>query len=310
MGESGAARARTAVLHGDRRASRARPDRRCLRRHDGGWTVVDWKTGRPPTAEQLPALSVQLAVYRLAWAALAGVAPAGVRAAFHYVAVGQTVAPADLLDERGLTALIATRTVHRGPVQHPSADSRPPGGGTECAGGHGTIRSMTTVLQYLVIAAVVAAVLFGIALLVFGRGSSCRRCRRGLAGRPAGAQHHRRRRAWRPVRDGRSGYRMSDVDWALERLADELDRTRARLAEVDPDGIDADTFVLDPDQQDLFADDEPIESTERDAMTDSDQAVHTDEASTVDDHPGAELPGAEPAADLRADPARAETDGR
>ena len=92
---------------------------------DGGWTVVDWKTGRPPTAEQLPALSVQLAVYRLAWAALAGVPPARVRAAFHYVAVGQTVAPADLLDERGLTALIADADGSTGPVGTPI--SRPAG---------------------------------------------------------------------------------------------------------------------------------------------------------------------------------------
>ena len=56
---------------------------------DGGWTVVDWKTGRLPTDDQLPALAVQLAVYRLAWAALAGVAPTEVRAAFHYVAAGR-----------------------------------------------------------------------------------------------------------------------------------------------------------------------------------------------------------------------------
>jgi DNA helicase-2/ATP-dependent DNA helicase PcrA len=68
--------------------------------------VVDWKTGRLPTDDQLPALAVQLAVYRLAWAALAGVAPTEVRAAFHYVAAGQTIAPADLLDERQLAALI------------------------------------------------------------------------------------------------------------------------------------------------------------------------------------------------------------
>jgi DNA helicase-2/ATP-dependent DNA helicase PcrA len=73
----------------------------------GGYDVVDWKTGRPPGSEaERHAVSVQLAAYRLAWAALAGVAVADVRAAFYYVAHDQTVRPADLLDESGLAALI------------------------------------------------------------------------------------------------------------------------------------------------------------------------------------------------------------
>ena len=46
---------------------------------DGGCTVVDWKTGALPDDARLPALAVQLAAYRLAWADLAGV-PAGARA--------------------------------------------------------------------------------------------------------------------------------------------------------------------------------------------------------------------------------------
>jgi DNA helicase II / ATP-dependent DNA helicase PcrA len=74
---------------------------------DGGYDVVDWKTGRPPASEaERHAVSVQLAAYRLAWAALAGVAVQAVRAAFYYVADDETVRPADLLDEAGLTALI------------------------------------------------------------------------------------------------------------------------------------------------------------------------------------------------------------
>jgi DNA helicase-2/ATP-dependent DNA helicase PcrA len=73
----------------------------------GGYDVVDWKTGRPPGSEaERHAVSVQLAAYRLAWAALAGVTAADVRAAFYYVAHDQTVRPADLLDEAGLAALI------------------------------------------------------------------------------------------------------------------------------------------------------------------------------------------------------------
>jgi DNA helicase-2/ATP-dependent DNA helicase PcrA len=75
---------------------------------DGGWTVVDWKTGRIPDAEHLPALSVQLAAYRLAWAQLSGVPVDRVRAAFHYVREDHTLRPADLLDADGLRALIST----------------------------------------------------------------------------------------------------------------------------------------------------------------------------------------------------------
>jgi DNA helicase II / ATP-dependent DNA helicase PcrA len=74
---------------------------------EGGFDVVDWKTGRPPGSEaERQAVAVQLAAYRLAWAALAGVPVATVRAAFYYVAHEQTVRPADLLDEAGLAALI------------------------------------------------------------------------------------------------------------------------------------------------------------------------------------------------------------
>jgi DNA helicase-2/ATP-dependent DNA helicase PcrA len=73
---------------------------------DGGFDVVDWKTGRQPTGAAAEAAAVQLAAYRLAWAALAGVLVEKVRAGFHYVADGVTVRPADLLDADGLTALV------------------------------------------------------------------------------------------------------------------------------------------------------------------------------------------------------------
>ncbi len=73
---------------------------------DGGWTVVDWKTGAVPDDDRLPALSVQLAAYRLAWAALTGTPVEKVRAAFHYVRQDHTLRPADLLDADGLRELI------------------------------------------------------------------------------------------------------------------------------------------------------------------------------------------------------------
>jgi DNA helicase-2/ATP-dependent DNA helicase PcrA len=68
--------------------------------------VVDWKTGAVPTEEELPALSVQLAAYRLAWASLSGVPVDQVRAAFHYVRSNTTLRPVDLMDAPGLRALL------------------------------------------------------------------------------------------------------------------------------------------------------------------------------------------------------------
>jgi DNA helicase-2/ATP-dependent DNA helicase PcrA len=73
----------------------------------GGYDVVDWKTGEPPSsASELRAAAVQLAAYRLAWSRLAGVPLGQVRAAFYYVRHDLTLRPADLLDEAGLAALI------------------------------------------------------------------------------------------------------------------------------------------------------------------------------------------------------------
>lgn len=54
---------------------------------------MDWKTGRPPTGERAKAASVQLGVYRLAYARLRGLPLDAVRAAFYYVATGETVYP-------------------------------------------------------------------------------------------------------------------------------------------------------------------------------------------------------------------------
>ena len=73
----------------------------------GGYDVVDWKTGRrPASSAEKRAAAVQLAAYRLAWAALANAPVTDVRAAFYYVRDNATVRPADLLDATGLAALI------------------------------------------------------------------------------------------------------------------------------------------------------------------------------------------------------------
>ncbi|MFI2709749.1 ATP-dependent helicase [Micromonospora sp. NPDC018662] len=76
-------------------------------RPGGRYDVVDWKTGRQPAGREAEAAAVQLAVYRLAWAELAGVPVERVGAAFHYVRDAVTVRPTDLLDVEGLTALVA-----------------------------------------------------------------------------------------------------------------------------------------------------------------------------------------------------------
>lgn len=75
---------------------------------DGGYTVVDWKTGEPPnTPEALQNNAIQLGVYRLAWAAAHGVPVSSVRAAFHYVAGGRTVTPEFLPGADDLAQLLA-----------------------------------------------------------------------------------------------------------------------------------------------------------------------------------------------------------
>jgi DNA helicase-2/ATP-dependent DNA helicase PcrA len=77
---------------------------------DGGWLVVDWKTGRKPTGAAAKAAAIQLAAYRLAWARLSGISDdelGRVRAAFHYVRSNETVEPTALLDADGLRALVS-----------------------------------------------------------------------------------------------------------------------------------------------------------------------------------------------------------
>ena len=59
------------------------------RRDDGGYDVIDYKTGARPQGAAARAAAVQLACYRLAWADIAQVDPARVTAGFLYVRDGE-----------------------------------------------------------------------------------------------------------------------------------------------------------------------------------------------------------------------------
>lgn len=74
---------------------------------DGRWDLVDWKTGRRPSGAQLKTRSIQLAVYRLAWARLKDVPLEDVRAAFFYVADNAVVRPHDLATAAELEGIVA-----------------------------------------------------------------------------------------------------------------------------------------------------------------------------------------------------------
>lgn len=94
---------------------------------DGGYLVVDWKTGQPPGPAAAAAPAVQLALYRLAWARLCGLPDdqlGRVRAALHYVGTGQSLAPADLLDADGLRQLVEADEISR--AEPPPGPGRSP----------------------------------------------------------------------------------------------------------------------------------------------------------------------------------------
>ncbi len=73
---------------------------------DGGWDLIDWKTGAPPSSAKLDVRAVQLAVYRLAWSRLKGVPLEKVRAAFYYVAADKVIRPYNLAGEAELERII------------------------------------------------------------------------------------------------------------------------------------------------------------------------------------------------------------
>ena len=70
---------------------------------ENGYEVVDWKTGSKKLGDSA---AIQLAMYRLAWAKIAGVDVETVSACFHYVPTGQDDRRSDLLTEAQLVELL------------------------------------------------------------------------------------------------------------------------------------------------------------------------------------------------------------
>jgi len=93
---------------------------------------------------------------------------------------------------------------------------------------------VTNALIYLIVMIAVAAVVFLLAALVFGRGEE-------LAPLPPGASPTRLPSDDITADDVRElkfqqvfrGYKMSEVDWALQRLSTEVETLRARVAELE-----------------------------------------------------------------------------
>jgi DNA helicase-2/ATP-dependent DNA helicase PcrA len=74
---------------------------------DGGYDVIDFKTGAIPKGADFEAAALQLSIYRLAWADLAGVAPQLVTAGFLYVRDSHVERPEKLLDRDELAVLLS-----------------------------------------------------------------------------------------------------------------------------------------------------------------------------------------------------------
>lgn len=165
---------------------------------------------------------------------------------------------------------------------------------------------MTTVLQYLMIAAVIGAVVFGIAVFIFGRGEqlaplSPRTSPTELPDEAMTGADVRRVRFPMALR----GYRMSDVDWALERMADELDRLRTDVSGTPGELVS----VAPPDGLRLSAVDSVIgvsrrDSSGRQSVDDRHRRRPSDDLQpadpgTADSQPAGPHPGDSETADLQ-----------
>ena len=118
-----------------------------------------------------------------------------------------------------------------------SRHSGPPGADGEHRSAPLRSGAMGSALVYVIVVGLVAAAVYLLAAFVFGRGEE-------LAPMPPGATPTRlpaRDLTAGDVRDLRfqqalRGYKCSEVDWALERLAAEVDALRARIEAMETDG--------------------------------------------------------------------------
>ena len=73
------------------------------------YEVVDWKTGKAKSGDDLEIAAIQLAMYRLAYSKLYAISLDKISAAFHYVGSNETVRPADLFTEDQLISIVTGR---------------------------------------------------------------------------------------------------------------------------------------------------------------------------------------------------------
>lgn len=145
-------------------------------------------------------------------------------------------------------------------------------------------RGVTTVLEYLVIAAAIGLVVFVIVAFVFGRGEQMaplppRTSPADLPNDPIRGEDVRRVRFSMGLR----GYRMSDVDWTLDKVAEELDRLHRRVAELDGDSDHDDVppdqagddhlFALAADRAGSAPSDDPPIAPDREQASQSDEST-------------------------------------
>ena len=126
---------------------------------------------------------------------------------------------------------------HTGGGRRAPADAGGPGpvaAASKLSVGRGGMGIVGTALIYLLVVTVVAAAFFGVAALVFGRGEELAPLAARRHPHPAARRTAIRGEDIRELRFPQAvrGYRMTEVDWVLDRLAEEIDRLtqRARRA--------------------------------------------------------------------------------
>jgi DivIVA domain-containing protein len=150
---------------------------------------------------------------------------------------------------------------------------------------------VATALIYLVVMALVAAVVYLIASAVFGRGEELAPLPPGASPTrlPAGEVYGEDVRAVRFQQTLR-GYKMSEVDWVLSRLGAEVDELRNRVAELEgaqPEYAEQEyteqEYTGDYDEQDYP---EPAETNADTAGTDADEPVAATNGDQRGEHNG------------------------